>query len=67
MSISLSFKVIVILILCSTMVISGTVLVWKLVEVRTVVNEIPIPGKGELRAEVIPAESQEGTLFFIKA
>ncbi len=67
MAISISLKVLVVIILCSVMVISGTVLVWKLVEIRTVVNEIPLPGQGDLKAQVIPRESQEGTLFFIKA
>lgn len=67
MAISMSLQVVVIFALSGIMLVSGSVLVWKVVETRNVLNEIPVPGQGDLRAEVIPSVSQEGTLFFIKA
>ena len=64
----MSIKAITIIALSIVMVLSGSVLVWKVAEMRNIVNAIPVPGKvGILKAEVIPSMSQEGTLFFIKA
>lgn len=68
MAISLSFKAMIIISLSVMMVLSGSVLVWKVAETRSIVNAIPIPGQiGNIKAEVIPAMSQQGTLFFIRA
>jgi len=68
MAISLSFKATIIIALSVVMIVSGSVFVWKVAEMRNIVKEIPVPGQaGVLKAEVIPSMSQQGTLFFIKA
>ena len=68
MALKLSMSALVIIILGLVMVASGSVLVWKIVEMKSIINEIPMPGTGVMvKAEVTPTESQEGTLFHIKA
>jgi hypothetical protein len=68
MAINMSLKTTVVMIISIVMIISGTVLLWKLSEMKYVLDNIPIPGKvSDIRVEVSPQNSQTGTLFFIKA
>ena len=68
MAVSMSIKMVVVIALCAVMLISGSVLVWKVVEMRNIVSAVPMPGKvGNIRVEVVPESSQQGTLFFVRA
>jgi hypothetical protein len=68
MAMNESIKMVVVIVLSIAILISGTVLLWKISEMKSVIENIPIPGKSsDIRVEVIPQSSQTGTLFFIKA
>src|SRR4030042_5629282 len=65
---AMSIKMVVVITLSVIMIISGSVFVWKVVEMRNVVSAVPMPGKvGNINVEVMPESSQLGTLFFVRA
>lgn len=64
----MSIKMVVVITLSIIMLISGSVFVWKVVEMRNIVSAVPMPGKvGNIKVEVMPESSQLGTLFFVRA
>ncbi len=68
MAMSMSIKMVIVISLSVIMIISGSLFVWKVVEMRNVVSAVPMPGKvGNIRVEVMPESSQLGTLFFVRA